>query len=102
MRYTYCIDHKFTTNVLQKLEDFRNNMNIKATSQSVHRVPPVSLDLMEDELTDALASSAVDPMPRQIPTVTEQTNDILIQELTQNLPTVPEDEPESRIAVLEL
>ena len=103
MRRTYGVDHKFTTKGLQKLEDLRNSMDSSAASQG-HRdqMPPASLDLIDDKSTNALdsPSSAAEPTTQQSLIVTEQTNDVLTQELIQNFPTVPESEPESRVAVL--
>lgn len=100
MRYTYGVDHKFTTKGLQKLEELRNSMNSRSYSDLA---PLASLDLMDDKSTKTLdsPSSAAEPTTQQIPTVMEQTNDVLAQELIYNLPIVPEDEPKSRVTVLE-
>jgi len=103
MRCTYGVDHKFTTKGLQKLEELRNSMDSNVASQSQPDLaPPAPLDLIDDKSTNALdlPSSAAEPTTRQSLIVTEQTNDVLTQELIQNFPTVPESEPESRVAVL--
>ena len=104
MRHTYGVDHKFTTKGLQKLEELRNSMDSNAASQSQPDLaPPAPLDLIDDKSTNALdlPSPAAEPTTQQSPIVTEQTNDVLTQALIRNFPTVPDSEPESRVAVLE-